>query len=121
MMTTNTLRVLNWRRRYAAAPSCMARAMSCICWVPWPAASTSRTSAPATPSASSATTATMTTQVRLEPLTLTELAASAETCRKHSTSCNSERERCRSGTNEWPGVYARTSGTMNTGPFLTIT
>ena len=54
MMTTNTPRVLNWRRRYAAAPSWMARAMSCIFWVPWLAASTSRTSTPATPSASSA-------------------------------------------------------------------
>src|SRR5580704_9690638 len=79
MTTTNTPRVLNWRRRYAAAPSCTARAISCIFWVPWPAASTSRTSTPAVPRASTPTTATMTTQVRLEPLTLTGFAASAGT------------------------------------------
>ena len=95
--------------------------MSCIRWVPWSAASTSRTSTPATPSASSPTTATMTTQVRLEPLTLTEFAASAGTSLDNWTSWNSERKRCRSGTNEWPGVYARTGRTMNTGPLLTIT
>src|SRR5580658_1547243 len=79
MAITKMPRVWNWRRRYAAAPSWTARAISCIFWVPWLAASTSLTSTPATPSASRATTATMTTQVRLEPLTVTGSAASAGT------------------------------------------
>ena len=83
--------------------------MSCIRWVPWLAASTSRTSVPATPSASSPTTATMTTQVRLEPLTLTEFAASAEKCAGHSTSWKSERDDVPIGTKRVAGSL-RTRG-----------
>ena len=71
MITTNTPRVRNWRRRYAAAPSCTASEISCIFCVPLLAASTSRTSRPATPSAHSATTPTTITQVRFEPVTPT--------------------------------------------------
>ena len=71
MITTNTARVRNWRRRYAAAPSCTASEISCIFCVPLLAASTSRTSTQATPSAHSATTPTTITQVRLEPVTST--------------------------------------------------
>ena len=119
MMTTNTPRVLNCRRRYAAAPSCTALAISCIRWVPWLAASTSRTSAPATPRASSATTATMMTQVRLEPLTLTGFAASAETCLNIRPPGIPNGRRCRPGLDEWPGVYARAGRTTNIGRFLT--
>ena len=70
-MKTKTPSVLNCLRRYAAAPSCTALAISCIFAVPWLAARTSRTSTPATARAASATTATITTHVRLPPLTLT--------------------------------------------------
>ena len=81
--------------------------MSCIFWVPWLAASTSRTSTPATPSASSATTATMITQVRLEPLTLAEFAADAETSLNIRPPGNSERETLPIGTRQVAGSLRR--------------
>jgi len=56
-MITNTPRVLNWRVRYALAPSCTAPAMSCIFWVPLPVARTVLTRPAAKPSATSAMTA----------------------------------------------------------------
>ena len=68
--TTKTAMVLNWRLRYAAAPSWTAVAISCIFAVPWLAASTVRTSRKATTRAAAATTATMITQVRLVPVTV---------------------------------------------------
>ena len=74
IMKTKTPSVLNCLRRYAAAPSCTALAISCIFAVPWLAARTSRTSQPATARADRAMTATITTQVRLLPLTLTGVA-----------------------------------------------
>ena len=109
MMTTKTPRVLNCRRRYAAAPSCTARAISCIRWVPWLAASTSRTSTPATPRASSATTATMMTQVRLEPLTLTGFRRQRRDMPEHSTSWKTERKTLPIGTRRVAGSL-RTRG-----------
>ncbi len=75
--TTNTPMVLNWRRRYAAAPSWIAVAISCIFGEPWLAASTSRTRTPATASASSAITSTTMTHVRLAPATVTAPLATA--------------------------------------------
>jgi hypothetical protein len=56
-MITNMPRVLNWRIRYALAPSCTAPAISCIFWVPLPVARTVLTRPPAKPSATRAMTA----------------------------------------------------------------
>jgi hypothetical protein len=60
-ITTNTASVLNWRYRYAVAPSCTAPAISCIFSVPRPAVSTDLTRAAAKPNATSAITAATTT------------------------------------------------------------
>ncbi|CAB4963331.1 unannotated protein [freshwater metagenome] len=60
-------RVLNWRVRYADAPSWIAPAISFILGVPSLAARTSRTRTAATPRAASAMMATTTTVVRLPP------------------------------------------------------
>ena len=76
--TTKTPRVRNWRRRYAAAPSWTASAISCILAVPCPAARTCLTSQPAIASASTAITATIATQVTLEPVTVAAPSARAE-------------------------------------------
>jgi hypothetical protein len=51
--TAKTASVLNWRDRYAAAPSWTALAISIIFGVPCPAASTSRANTAAKPSAMS--------------------------------------------------------------------
>ncbi len=53
-MTTKMPSVLNWRTRYAWAPSCTAPAISCIFLVPVPVARTALTKAAAKPSATSA-------------------------------------------------------------------
>ena len=53
-MTTKMPSVLNWRVRYAGAPSWTAPAISCIFSVPLPAASTALTKAAAKPNATSA-------------------------------------------------------------------
>jgi hypothetical protein len=60
-MTTKIPSVLNWRTRYAEAPSCTAPAISCILLVPRPAASTALVSANAKPNATSAMTPAITT------------------------------------------------------------
>ncbi|CAB5001542.1 unannotated protein [freshwater metagenome] len=60
-------RVLNWRVRYAEAPSWIAPAISFIRSVPSLAERTSRTRTAATPRAASAMMATTTTVVRLPP------------------------------------------------------
>ena len=57
-IATKTARVLNWRLRYAVAPSWTARPMSCIFGVPASAASTSRRSTKPMARAARATTAT---------------------------------------------------------------
>ena len=57
-MTAKMLRVLNWRLRYADAPSCTAAAISCILGVPSLAESTCRTRKAATTSAKRAMAAT---------------------------------------------------------------
>ena len=65
--TANTLRVRNWRPRYALAPSWTPRAIACIFGVPSFAASTSRRKIMAITSAIKAMTPTTATNVRLTP------------------------------------------------------
>ncbi len=62
MTAAKTASVRNWRRRYAAAPSCTARAISIMFGVPWPSRSTSRANNPAKPRATSETTRIPTTR-----------------------------------------------------------
>jgi hypothetical protein len=76
-MITNTPRVLNWRIRYALAPSCTAPAISCIFWVPLPVARTVLTRPAAKPNATSAIAAATMMMDTLLPVRDSSLAAKA--------------------------------------------